>query len=71
MSEIQKRTEQGHQSYTLNEWCQTRRVSRAMFYKLPPNLRPRTHNVGVKVLISPEADAEWLRAREAESVGAG
>ena len=38
------------------------------FYKLDEQgLAPKTHNVGVKRLISPEADAEWLRAREAEA----
>ena len=66
MSEREK--EQRHRSYTLNEWCQARRNSRAMFYKLDEQgLAPKTHNVGVKRLISPEADAEWPRAREAEA----
>ena len=37
-----------------------------MFYKLDAEgLAPRTHNVGVKRLISPQADAEWLQQREA------
>jgi hypothetical protein len=37
-----------------------------MFYKLDAEgLTPRTHNVGVKRLISPQADADWLRQREA------
>jgi hypothetical protein len=55
-------------SYTIAEWCALRRISRAMFYKLDGRgLAPKTHNVGVKRLISPQADAEWLRAREAES----
>jgi hypothetical protein len=37
-----------------------------MFYKLhAEGLAPRTHNVGVKRLISPQADAEWLQQREA------
>jgi hypothetical protein len=39
-----------------------------MFYKLEAQgLAPLTHNVGVKRLISPSADADWLRAREAAS----
>jgi predicted DNA-binding transcriptional regulator AlpA len=55
-------------SFTINEWCALRKVSRGMFYKLADRGQaPRTHNVGVKRLISPDADAEWLRRREAES----
>jgi hypothetical protein len=54
-------------SFTLDEWCVRRRISRAMFYKLPDEQRPRTHNVGTRVLISTEADAAWVRAREAEA----
>jgi predicted DNA-binding transcriptional regulator AlpA len=54
-------------SYTLAEWCELRRISRAMFYKLAAEGKaPQTHNVGIKRLISPEADARWLRDREAE-----
>ena len=54
-------------SMTLAEWCAHRRVCRSMFYALEKQGRaPRTHRVGVKRLISAEADAEWLRAREAE-----
>ena len=42
-----------------------------MFYKLREKGKaPRTHRAGVKHLISPDADAEWLRAREAEAAGA-
>lgn len=66
MSEREK--DQRHQSYTLNEWCEARRISRAMFYKLgEQGLAPKTHNVGAKRLISAQADAEWLRQREAET----
>jgi hypothetical protein len=61
----QSRRDRG--SFTLDQWCSYRGISRAMYYKLPEQQRPRTHNVGVKVLISDEADLEWLRAREAET----
>ena len=55
-------------SMTLAEWCEHRRISRAMFYVLEKRRKaPRTYNVGSKRLISAEADDEWLRAREAES----
>jgi hypothetical protein len=58
-------------SFTIAEWCKHRRISRAMFYKLKNQGRgPRTHGVGVKQLISPEADADWLREREAEAAAA-
>ena len=37
-----------------------------MFYKLDEQgFAPQTHNAGAKRLISDEADAAWLRAREA------
>ena len=37
-----------------------------MFYNLDKEgLAPKTHRVGVKRLISPQADAEWLQQREA------
>jgi predicted DNA-binding transcriptional regulator AlpA len=56
------------QSFTIPEWCVTRRVSRSMFYKLRKQGRaPRTHSAGAKQLISPEADAAWLAEREAEA----
>jgi hypothetical protein len=55
-------------SFTIGEWCEHRRISRAMFYKLAAQgLAPRTHNAGIKRLISGEADAAWVRARESES----
>ena len=55
-------------SFTLAEWCAHRKVSRRMFYELKrQGLAPRTHNAGIKVLISSEADREWLAAREAEA----
>ena len=56
-------------SLTIDEWCELRKVSRSMFYKLGERA-PRTHNVGVKRLISPDADAAWLRQREAEAMTA-
>ena len=63
-----RKREQHRRSYTIGEWCEARRVSRGMFYKLrDQGLAPLTHNVGSKVLISDEADAAWLRAREAKT----
>jgi hypothetical protein len=57
-----------HQSYTVAEWCALRRISKAMFYKLRKQGKaPRLHNAGVKQLISPEADEDWITEREAEA----
>jgi hypothetical protein len=57
-----------HPSFTVPEWCEHRKISRSMFYKhQAAGKGPRTYNVGTAVRISPEADAEWLREREAES----
>jgi hypothetical protein len=54
-------------SFTVGEWCEHRRLSRGMFYKLSKlGLAPKTHTVGTKRLISAEADRAWVRAREAE-----
>jgi hypothetical protein len=56
------------QSYTVDEWCRLRKLSKSMFYKmLAQGLAPRTHNAGRKRLISPEADAAWMRQGEAEA----
>jgi hypothetical protein len=53
-------------SYTVREWCRLRRVSRSKFYELDADGRaPRTHYAGVKRLISPEADQDWIREQEA------
>jgi hypothetical protein len=55
-------------SFTLKEWCEHRRISIEMFYKLRGQGKaPRVHKAGTKNLISPQADADWLRQREAES----
>jgi hypothetical protein len=55
-------------SYTITEWCQHRRLSKAMYYKLKQSKKtPRTYDVGASKRISSEADLEWLRRMEAES----
>ena len=66
--ERQKRAEQSRHSFTIPEWCDNRRLSRAMFYKLDAQGKaPRTYYVGTKRLISDEADAAWMREQEAEA----
>jgi predicted DNA-binding transcriptional regulator AlpA len=56
-------------AFSLNAFCETHGISRAMFYKLLKAGRaPRFAKVGSKVLITTEAAAEWLRAREVASI---
>ena len=52
-------------AFTLNGFCEAHGISRAMFYKLlKAGQAPRLAKVGSKILITNEAAAEWLRARE-------
>lgn len=65
--ERQRRTIQRRGSFSIREWCEYRRISPAMFYKLDQmGLAPRSYYVGKKRCISDQADANWLRDREAE-----
>jgi predicted DNA-binding transcriptional regulator AlpA len=55
-------------SYTLNEWCVRRRISRSMFYKLVKlGTAPGSYLVGNSRYITAEADEAWLAARHAEN----
>lgn len=57
------------QVWTIPEWCERRKICRASFYNLVrAGKAPRILKVGRSVRISEAADAEWLRAREAEAV---
>ena len=57
-------------AFTIDEWCQRRRMSRGSYYKLRKSGKaPRLHYALTKPLISLEADAEWQREREAEASG--
>ncbi|WP_182179543.1 helix-turn-helix transcriptional regulator [Methylobacterium radiotolerans] len=57
------------QSLTIPEWCARHKLSRQSFYNLARvGKAPRFMKVGRSVRISEAADAEWLRAREAEAV---
>jgi len=56
-------------SSTIPEWCTRRGVSRSTFYKLDAQGKaPRTYFAGAKRMISDEADADWVREREAEAL---
>jgi hypothetical protein len=57
----------GQKSFTITQWCVRRRVSRAMYYKLKRRGKaPLTYDAGGP-RISDQADADWLREREAEA----
>jgi hypothetical protein len=63
-----RRDRKRNESFTVSEWCEYRRISRAMLYKLlAEGLGPATYFVGNRRYVSSEADAAWLAAREAEA----
>ena len=58
-------------AYTISEFCQAHRISRAYYFKLRhQGLAPREMHVGTRVIISGEAAADWRREREDEAVNA-
>jgi hypothetical protein len=55
-----------HPPFTIREWCEHNRVSRAFYYKLKSQGRaPKSYGVGSRQFISDEANAEWQRQQEA------
>lgn len=54
----------GHDAYPIPEFCTRHGFSRATYYNLPADQRPREMRVGARVLISREASAEWRRRME-------
>ena len=55
-------------SFTIPEWCEYRRLSISMFYKLRAQGKaPATLPVGRHQTITAEADAAWARKRQAET----
>jgi hypothetical protein len=55
-------------SLTLPEFCESERISLAFYYKLKRlGLGPREMVIGRAKRISPEARAEWRRAREKQT----
>ena len=51
-------------AYTIPEFCAAHGFSRASYYNLPVEQRPREMRVGARVLISREASVEWRRRME-------
>ena len=55
----------GRAAFTINEFCESHRLSRASFYNLRKLGRgPSEMHLGSKILISVEAAAEWRRRME-------
>ena len=52
---------------SINGFCLRQRISRSSYYNLvAEGTGPREYRVGKLVRISEEAEAEWVRQREAE-----
>jgi hypothetical protein len=61
-------SEERRGSMTVGEWCQHRRISKPMAYKLwAQGKGPKFYCIGSRRYVSAEADAAWLAQREAES----
>lgn len=54
-------------SYTLEEWSALRRVGRTRTFGEVSSGRLKTYKVGTRRFVTEEADAQWLRDREAEA----
>ena len=53
-----------HGSFSVEEWCRHRKLSRATFYELAQEGKaPKSYRVGCRRYISAEGDAAWLRER--------
>lgn len=53
------------ESYTIEEFCRSEKISRAYYFVLRQRGEaPREMRLGRCVRISPEARADWRRARE-------
>ena len=57
------------QAQTVEEFCQSHRISRGTFYNLLKEDRgPRVMKVGARTLVSAEAAADWRRRMEQAAV---
>ena len=62
----------GRACFTVAEFCDAHRISRAKLYQLwKAGIGPRVLRVGAKVIITCEAAAEWRREREIASNSGG
>ena len=57
-----------HGSFSVEEWCRHRKLSRATFYELlQEGKAPRSYRVRNRRYISAEADDAWRQEREADT----
>jgi hypothetical protein len=57
-------------SFTIVEFCASNRISESFYHKLKSlGLGPREAHAGRRVIITPDANAEWQTAREREAAG--
>ena len=55
-------------AFSISEFCRRNCISRSMFYKLRRfGIGPRVMRVGVRQIISRDAERDWQREREAAS----
>ena len=63
-----RRDKERNRSFSIDEWCAHRGISRGLLYKLwKQGKGPSWHYVAARRLISAEVDAAWLAEREAEA----
>ena len=61
----------GRAAYTISEFCEAHRISRATYYNLKSaGTGPREMAVGTRRIVTFEAAAEWRAVMEAETVQA-
>jgi len=52
-------------SYTVEEFCEMHRISKALFYKLRREGNgPKVLKIGTRTIITSEYNAEWVRRME-------
>ena len=50
----------GRVGWRLDRWCEDAGISRAQFYRLPPDLAPRSTQLSPRRRIVTESPADWL-----------
>jgi hypothetical protein len=67
MARKRKRSGNPSDLHTIEDFCERNRISEAMYFKLKRlGKAPREMKLGKKILITPEAETDWRREREAE-----
>jgi hypothetical protein len=55
-------------AHTIPSFCQSNAISESLYFKLKREGRgPREINLDGRIIITPEAEADWRREREAET----